>query len=212
MEVIPFYGAQDPQTFAIERAAMDRPGLVIAALDSILADSRLVVDVGAGDGHTAERLSRPGRQVVAAEPAAGMRRPDKALLWLGAAAQALPMRDASVDGAYATWAYFFSRDWDPTPGLRELHRTVKRGHPIAIVENLGGDEFSSLTDRPINADPTVWERHGFVCQDINTAFEFDSARDAEVLLTLYFGPSPAHRQRLRLSYRVGIFTTQSKGP
>jgi hypothetical protein len=51
--VIPFYGADDPAMFAIERAAMDRDGLVVRALDGLLPRGR-VLDVGAGDGFTAE--------------------------------------------------------------------------------------------------------------------------------------------------------------
>ncbi len=52
MTVIPFYGADDPDMFAIERRAMDRDGLVIAALDAALPGG-LVLDVGAGDGFSA---------------------------------------------------------------------------------------------------------------------------------------------------------------
>jgi hypothetical protein len=43
--VIPFYGADDPEMFAIERRAMDRDGLVPAALDALLPHGR-VLDVG----------------------------------------------------------------------------------------------------------------------------------------------------------------------
>ena len=211
MGVIPFYGADDPESFAIERAAMDRPGLVLSALDDVFSAARLVADVGAGDGFTAERLTRDGRRVIAVEPASGMRRPQRRLWWIGAAAQALPIRTASLDGAYATWAYFFSRDWDPRPGLEELHRTVRRGQPIVVVENLGDDEFTSLGSRELTADVAVWEGHGFTCREVSTAFEFDSPDDAERLLTLYFGPSETHRQQLRLSYRVGLFTASSEG-
>src|SRR5687768_5265227 len=113
MGVIPFYGAQDRRLFEIERAAMDRPGRVIAALDELLPRSGLVLDVGAGDGFTAERLSTATRRVVALEPAEGMRRPDRTSIeWLGGEAEHLPLRGASVDAAHSTWAYFFSRNWD----------------------------------------------------------------------------------------------------
>ncbi|HUR50352.1 MAG TPA: class I SAM-dependent methyltransferase [Acidimicrobiales bacterium] len=73
MGVIPFYGAQDRRLFDIERAAMDRPGRVIAALDELLPRHGVVLDVGAGDGFTAERLTTSERSVTALEPAAGMR-------------------------------------------------------------------------------------------------------------------------------------------
>ena len=53
MGVIPFYGADEPELFAIERRAMDRDGLVIDALHELLPPG-LVLDVGAGDGFTAD--------------------------------------------------------------------------------------------------------------------------------------------------------------
>ena len=208
MGVIPFYGAKRRRLFEIERAAMDRPGRVIAALDELLPRNGLVLDVGAGDGFTAARLANRSRQVVALEPAEGMRRPERALLWLGGEAERLPLRPSSVEAAYSTWAYFFSRNWDPTPGLRELDRVVKPGGVLAIVDNLGDDEFTALAPDPIalTADPEFWEDRGFDCTVIDTYFEFDSPSDAEELLTLYFGESPAHKERLRPTYRLGLFT------
>lgn len=208
MGVIPFYGAQDRRLFEIERAAMDRPGHVIAALDELLPRSGLVVDVGAGDGFTAERLTARSRRIVALEPAAGMRWGERSLLWLGGEAEHLPLRPSSVDAAYSTWAYFFSRNWDPTPGLRELDLVVRPGGVIAIADNLGDDEFTGLAPDPValTADREFWRRQGFDCQVIDTVFEFESPADAAELLTLYFGESPSHVNRLKLSYRVGLFT------
>lgn len=208
MGVIPFYGAQDRRLFDIERAAMDRAGRVIAALDALLPRNGVVLDVGAGDGFTAERLSTSDRRVLALEPAEGMRSPTRPLGWIGGEAEHLPVRDASIDAAYSTWAYFFSRNWDPTPGLRELERVVRPGGVTAIVDNLGDDEFTALAPDPtaLTADPDFWERQGFECDVINTTFEFQSPTDAEELLTLYFGPSPEHKTQLTLTYRVGLFT------
>ena len=208
MGVIPFYGAQDRRLFEIERAAMDRPGRVLAALDAVLPKSGLVLDVGAGDGFTAERLTSASRRVVALEPAEGMRRADRPLLWAGGEAEHLPFPPDSADAAYATWAYFFSRNWDPTPGLRELERVVRPGGVVALVDNLGDDEFTALAPDPeaLTADPHFWTRQGFECEAIETVFQFDSPTDADQLLTLYFGPSPDHKQRRELTYRVGLFT------
>jgi len=212
MGVIPFYGAGDRRLFEIERAAMDRPGRVIAALDRVLP-AGLVLDVGAGDGFTAERLSSSDRRVVPLEPAGGMRRPGRPLWWLGGEAEHLPLRAGSVDAAYSTWAYFFSRKWDPTPGLRELDRVVRLGGVIAIVDNLGDDEFTALAPDPaaLTADPAFWQTEGFECAVIETTFEFDSPSDASELLTLYFGESTEHHERLSLTYRVGLFTRASSG-
>jgi hypothetical protein len=53
--IIDFYGAHHPAMFALERKAMDPAGRVIDALDRRLPDNGLVLDVGAGDGLSAER-------------------------------------------------------------------------------------------------------------------------------------------------------------
>jgi hypothetical protein len=69
--VIPFYGADDPAMFAIERAAMDRDGLVVRALDELLPPGR-VLDVGAG-GRGVEGAARevPFRVGVFTRPSLG---------------------------------------------------------------------------------------------------------------------------------------------
>jgi ubiquinone/menaquinone biosynthesis C-methylase UbiE len=210
MAVIPFYGTDHPELFATERAAMDRPGLVIDRLNDMLPRGT-VVDIGAGDGFTAERLATPNRTIIAVEPARGMVDRIRPLTWVRADAEALPFRDGSVDGAYATWAYFFSRGFDPTPGIAELHRTVRRGGPLVVVENLGEDEFCSLAPSDISAVPAFWTKQGFTLEVIETEFSFETAQDALQLLTFYFGnvgPAPP----TRLTYRVGLFIGESRGP
>jgi SAM-dependent methyltransferase len=210
MSVIPFYGAEHPGLFAIERAAMDHPGLVIDRLNELLPRGT-VLDIGAGDGFTAERLTRRGRRVIAVEPASGMINQTRPLTWVQADAEALPFRDGALDGGYATWAYFFSRGFDPTPGIAELHRTVRCGAPLVIAENLGGDEFCALAPSDITADAAFWAKQGFSLEMIETEFAFETTEDALRLLTFYFGdvgPTPP----TRLTYRVGLFTARSRGP
>lgn len=212
MAVIPFYGATRPDLFAIERSAMDRAGLVIGALDDRLPGAGRVLDVGAGDGFTAVRLTTAGRQVVAVEPAPGMAHPDRDLPWVGADAERLPFRDGAFGAAYATWAYFFSRYGDPTPGLRELHRVVEPGGPLLIVENLGGDELCALAPTDISGDPDYWAVRGFDCAAIDTHFEFERVDDARRLLGFWFGEPGERAAALRLTFRVGLFSAVSRGP
>jgi SAM-dependent methyltransferase len=206
--VIPFYGADDPAMFAVERSAMDRDGLVLRALDELLPGGRLL-DVGAGDGYTAERLAA-SRRIVALEPTAGMigARP---LTWVRGDAERLPFADGSFDGAYATWAYFFSRDWDPTPGIAELDRVVRVGGPIAIVDNLGGDAFAAMADADISADPSWWAEQGFDMQVVDTAFRFDDLDDARRLLGFFFGDRGIAGAAIEVPFRVGLFTRESRG-
>jgi ubiquinone/menaquinone biosynthesis C-methylase UbiE len=211
MAVIPFYGSDEPDMFVIERRAMDREGLVIAALDENLPTTGTALDVGAGDGFTAERLTTRTRDVVALEPAARMIRRDRRITWVQGEAECLPFADASFDAAYATWAYFFSRNWDPSPGLAELHRVVRRDGPLLIVDNLGSDEFSTLSLNDLSANTEFWNQRGFACLAIDTHFEFENMIEATALLKLFFGETGVQRAALRLSFRVGLFIGRSAG-
>ena len=203
MTVIPFYGAEDPELFAIERRAMDRDGLVLAALDRLLPAGR-VLDVGAGDGFTAATLS-DRRTIVALEPSAGMIARTDVLTWVRGEAEHLPFADGTFDGAYATWAYFFSRDWDPAPGIAELDRVVRPDGPLAIVDNLGGDDFCAMAESDISADPGFWADQGFACEPIDTAFRFDDLEEAKRLLRFFFGERGATGAALEVPFRVGLF-------
>src|SRR4051794_26035535 len=187
---------------------MDRDGLVIAALDRLLPSGR-VLDVGAGDGFTAARLSR--REVVALEPSAAMIRPRPALRWVQGDAEHLPFRTGSFGGAYATWAYFFSRDWDPTPGIAELDRVVRSGGRLAIVDNLGGDAFAAMADADISADPAWWAARGFEIHTIETAFRFVNLDDARRLLGFFFGERGIEGAALEVPFRAALFTRSSLG-
>jgi SAM-dependent methyltransferase len=205
---MPFYGADDPEMFAIERRAMDRDGLVLAALDRLLP-AGAVLDVGAGDGFTARRLG-VRRDITALEPAVGMIRGGD-LRWVRGEAEHLPFADGSFDAAYATWAYFFSRGWDPTPGIAELDRVAKPGGVLALVENLGGDAFSALTDDDISADPRFWAAQGFACTTIETSFRFDDLEEARTLLGFFFGERGRDGAAVEVGFRVGVFARPSRG-
>jgi SAM-dependent methyltransferase len=208
--VIPFYGAERPDLFAIERAAMDRPGRVTAAIDHLLPDHGLVVDIGAGTGFTAQQLSSPDRVVVPVEPAEGMWRPDVPLPWVGASAAALPFATGAFDAAYATWAYFFGDD-ECLPGLAELHRVVRAGGPIVIAQNAGDDEFTALSPRDITTDPAFFTARGFTHEVVATVFEFEQPADAVQLLRFYFGDGVPGDVATTLTYNVSLFVAASRG-
>ena len=210
MPVLPFYGSERPELFAIERAAMDRPGHVIAALDRHLPRGR-VLDVGAGNGFTADRLARTDRVVVPLEPDPGMVQRTLPLAWVRGDAEHLPFATASFDAAYATWAYFFSRGWDPAPGIAELHRVVRPGGPLLVVDNLGGDEFCALAEHDISADQAFWEGQGFDLEVVDTVFDFDDLEQARRLLEFYFGDPGRRESRTTLTYRAALFIGSSHG-
>ena len=146
---IPFYGSSRPELFRIEREAMDRRGLVIATLKAILPGRGTILDIGAGNGHTASLLTTEQRAVVATEPASGMIDTNSDIPWVQAIAQQLPFSTDSFDGAYATWAYFFPAFIDISDGLAEIRRVTRPGSPIVIVDNAGDDAFTAMAGEDI---------------------------------------------------------------
>jgi len=204
MSIIAFYGAENRDLFAIERAAMDRPGNVIRYLDEVLPDGD-VLDIGAGDGYTADALATSERSLFGVEPAQGMISRERTLTYVRASAEALPFADKSFSGAYATWAYFFPDHLDISAGLAEVERVVRRGGPIVIVDNYGGDEFSSLLGHRNLIDTRFWEARGFIVTEIDTVFEFASQDDADQLLSLYAGQA-VRGVPLVIGYRVAVMT------
>ena len=145
------------------------------------------------------------------EPAVGMIRSERDLAWVRGDAEFLPLRDGSFAGAYATWAYFFSREWDPTPGIDELHRAVTSGGPLAIVDNLDGDDFTAMSDEHYTSDPEFWERKGFELEEIETSFEFETHEEADRLLGFYFGDRGRDTGKLRFAFRVGLYFNRTRG-
>ena len=200
MPIIPFYGAENRDLFEIERAAMDRPGKVIRYLDEVLPDGD-VLDIGAGDGFTAEALNSPIRSLYGVEPAQGMINADRMLTYVRASAEALPFADSSFAAAYATWAYFFPGYLDIGDGLAELERVVQPGGPMVIVDNYGGDEFSTLLGHEDRIDTEFWNSQGFTVNQIETAFEFTGQAEADRLISLYAG-RPFASVPLTINYRV----------
>lgn len=204
---IPFYGSSSPELFRIEREAMDRQGLVVARLESTLPDRGTILDIGAGNGHTASLLTTPERTVIAAEPASGMIDSDAKLPWVQAIAQQLPFNTNSFDGTYATWAYFFPSFLDVSAGLDEVRRVARPGSPIVIVDNAGDDEFSAMAADDISTDVDFWIREGFTVEILDSSFDFGSMEDAEALLGMYFGDRAA--PALSVEFRIAVMTAVS---
>lgn len=101
---------------------------IAAAVDAALAGARSVLNVGAGAG-----ASEPvGRCVLAVEPAAAMRaqRPPDGAACIDAAAEDLPLPDASFDAALATYSDFH---WTDLPrGITEMVR-VSRSRVVLLT-------------------------------------------------------------------------------
>jgi ubiquinone/menaquinone biosynthesis C-methylase UbiE len=204
---IPFYGSSNPELFSIEREAMDRRGLVVATLETSLPDHGTILDIGAGNGHTASLLTTADRTVVAAEPASGMIDRDAKLPWVQAIAQQLPFSVDSFDGAYATWAYFFPSFIDISDGLAEIRRVTKPTSPIVIVDNAGDDAFTAMAGENIATDLGFWAREGFSIEILESSFDFETREDAESLLRLYFSEQAV--PNLTIPFRIAVMTASA---
>ncbi len=211
-QIIKFYGGDNPELFEIERRCMDRAGKVVAYLDSKLPSSGKVLDVGAGNGFTAEKLSRDSRRVVAMEPDEKMIDPSKDIIWVKGAAQEMPFHANVFDAAYSTWAFFFpSFNKERTHvGLNELNKVVKKGGAILIVDNVDDDEFSALAEKDIGsmkADLEFWTSVNFKSTIIESHFKVDSIEEAQKLLGFYFGEKGYQINKTEIEYKL-LFTKE----
>ncbi|MFC3418026.1 class I SAM-dependent methyltransferase [Salinicoccus hispanicus] len=208
-KLIKFYGGNFPDLFEIERRCMDRDNFVLNYLDRHLSDG-LILDVGAGNGYSVEKLVKPTRQIIAMEPDETMIDLKKSLIWSKGVAQDIPFHDNSFDMMYSTWAFFFDGIEDIEEGISEIERVVKPTGKLIIIDNYGNDEFTSLADASIHSDPDFWTERGFEYEIIHTEFRFDNIDEARKLFTFYFGEKGRNINKLEFEYKVVAYTKTVK--
>ncbi len=97
-----------------------------------------VLDVGAGTGVLAERISATGATVVCVEPDAGSlaaareRLDGRAAEFVAAQAESIPLPDASADGAVVSLSAHHWQDRDR--GFQEIARVLRPGGRLVIAE------------------------------------------------------------------------------
>jgi ubiquinone/menaquinone biosynthesis C-methylase UbiE len=121
-----------------ERARPEYPAeavaWIVAELD--LREGRTVLDLGAGTGKLTRALVKTGADVIAVEPGEAMLReltravPGAEVLH--GAAEAIPLRDESVDAVTVGQAFHWFRHDEALP---EIHRVLRPAGTIALIWN-----------------------------------------------------------------------------
>ncbi|WP_323132277.1 class I SAM-dependent methyltransferase [Kineococcus indalonis] len=194
-----------PDVYELENLAVDRGGLIEAAVRSVRdwagAD---VLDVGCGTGFHLPRFAAAARTVTGVEPhppllrrAVERVRGLPGVRVLHGAAGALPLPDGSVDVAHARWAYFFGPGCEP--GLAELERVLRPGGAAFVVDNDAtrstfGRWFSTaLPGYDQAAVDRFFARRGWSCERLEVAWEFERREDLEAVVRIEFAPALAQR-------------------
>lgn len=197
----------DPGVYEIENAALDREGVLWAALqDAAPWAGRTLLDLGAGTGFWLPRYA-DAAEVVAVEPDvrlldAARARPGGAHVLHGSA-ERIPLADASVDVVHARFAYFFPHPrWDVRPGLDEVARVLRPGGALVVIDNdTERGEFAELLRRSDGAADQGqdtyarrwWAEAGAQTREAMSSWTFDTRADLEAVLRLEFPADLAGR-------------------
>jgi SAM-dependent methyltransferase len=216
-----------PELYEIENRALDRQGLVMAAMRSAAPwAGRTLLDLGCGSGFWLPGYAREAAEVIGVEPDPGLlataRARDPKVRVLHGSAEHIPLPDASVDVVHARFAYFFAPRCGP--GLVEVLRVLRPGGALVVVDNdRSAGQFAELLAHLPGAAPAQdagrrtdawWAERGAERTAVLSDWRFDSRADFEAVLRLEFPDGTAdrwlaaHPDALGLSYGYVLFTVR----
>ena len=181
---------------AAEAYERGRPGFPPEAVARLVAELGIhpgttVVDLAAGTGKLTRMLVPSGAGLLAIEPVDGMRRVFARMVpgvpIMGGLAEAIPVRDGSIDAVTVAQAFHW---FDAPAALGELHRVLRPGGRLGLMWNVR-DESAPLSRMMTE----LFDRHregapAFRDQAWRPAFE------ATELFTPLEAASFRHEQRL----------------
>ncbi len=194
-----------PDVYEIENLAVDRDGVLDAAMDVIRPwDGATVLDIGCGTGFHLPRFAERAQWVIGVEPhppllARARRRVQDlpAVQVRAGTAQALPVPDASVDLVHARWAYFFGPGCEA--GLAEVSRVIRRGGAAFVIDNdpsrsTFGEWFRQAYPNHDGAEvERFWARQGWHQRALDIRWDMDSREDFEAVVRIEFPGEHAER-------------------
>jgi SAM-dependent methyltransferase len=181
---------------AYERA---RPEYPRAAVEWLVEDARVVVDLGAGTGKLTRGLTALGRDVVAVEPlpamAARLRQALPAARVLSGSAEAIPLGDGSADAVVAGQAFHW---FDPIRALPEIARVLRPGGALGLVWNTRDDAEPWVARLSVAIGSEAWQA------------EPDEAIEASGRFGTVRGATFRHEQRLDRAGLLDLVRSRSR--
>lgn len=220
----------DPATYELENEAIERNGVLQAALRE-LADwrGRDVLDIGCGTGFWLPGYATAAASVVGVEPDPELiSQADRRVAALSevdvrsGSAEHLPLDDGSIDVAHARFAYFFGAGAEG--GLAEVRRVLRPGGVFVAVDNdWGWGDFAGLLRLGNSGNAAIdpagtdawWRSVGASRTDVRAGWDASSSEELERILRLEFADDVVdtflrNRERsARLTYGVALFVIRT---
>lgn len=224
----PYPGAADAEAYEWLNRCSD-PERKVEALIAGLAPwkGKTFLDVGAGSGYHSVWFAEKAAHVIAVEPDPRLRRQMFSRLAQASAgrisvvsgsAEDLPLRDASIDIAYARFAYFFGTP-DCLPGLAEVTRVLKSDGHLFVIDvipeygecgRMARREYPRTFHAKYHENQVDFYRaHGFDVHRVETVFR---APNREVLAKVFRMDFPRAWEELvrgvrslELTYGIAVF-------
>ena len=195
-----------PRAKAYVESAVHSQGADLEAIGALAQNAELALDLGAGGGHVSYALARHARRVIASDLSSEMLAAvartarEKGLgniETVEAPAEHLPFEDETFDFVASRFSAHHWRDFDA--GLREAHRTLKRGGRAAFVDVYAPGQ--ALFDTHLQAVELL--------RDHSHVRDYTSAQWLDTLGRSGFAIEVCRTWRLRMDFPVWIARMQT---